>query len=594
MHPTSKAMLFSSALAAALMTGPGRGPTTLPPTDNSFLDPVFLAGNVCRAKAKQFSPALLAGARMAMRAALAATDDDGPPLWDNLGSLSRPITAKQPQAQRYFDQGLRLSIAFNHVEALRAFRKAQAIDPDCAMCYWGEAFALGANINMPMMDEAVSPAVIAIAKARARAGGASAAEQAMIEALAQRYSADASADKAGLANAYAEAMAAVHARFPDDHEIAVLFADAVMNTTPWNYWQADGKTANGMIGAGIAAIEKVLSANPDHPGAIHAYIHLTEASADPWRAEPFADRLGALMPGAGHLVHMPAHTYLRIGRYADSIAVNRAAVAADEAYLAQVEIEGPYPAGYYPHNIHFVLASAQLVGDKDSVMWAIERLKGKVPEAVAAEIGWLQNIVAAPYYAHAQFSDPDTVLGVADPGDGLPLVKAIWHYARAVAFAAKGDGAAAEAEAATIATIKEKSDWSVVIAWGVPAPDILSIAEQVVAARIAQAKGDANAAVAAFEQAVRIQDTLPYMEPAHWYYPVRQSLGAALLAAGRADEAARVFQQALVDSPNNGWALYGLAQAQQALGDQSGRAATEAQLDKAWLGDRRALGLARL
>ncbi|MGH6906192.1 MAG: tetratricopeptide repeat protein [Geminicoccaceae bacterium] len=548
-----------------------------------LLDPGVVAAGVCGPSGKHastFKPMQLA---LASPAEAILDDPADPPLWEGLGTLSYPITTDNEMAQRYFDQGLRLSYAFNHAEAYRAFKKAQALDPGCAMCFWGEAFVLGANINAPMEGNAVQPAFVAMTNAKARAAKASGPERALIDALATRYATDPEADPAALAGAYADAMAAAHARYPDDPDIAVLFADALMNTSPWDYWELDG-TPKGRLGEAAAALEGVLAKNPDHPGAIHMYIHLTEASTAPEKAEPYADRLAALMPAAGHVVHMPAHTYYRTGRYLDSLKTNVAAVKADEAYLAQVQAAGAYPYGYYPHNIHFVLVSAQMAGDAEHMLWAAERLDGKIPDEVAAEVGWIQAILPAPYFAHAQFSPPDVVLGLDDPGDDFPYVKAMWRYARGVAHAANGDLEAARAEAAQISEINQTADFEMLLAWFVPAPDILRIARHVLEGRIAQAEGNLDQAISEFELAVQIQDTLPYMEPEYWYYPVRQSLGAALLAAGRAAEAEAVFRESLIEAPNNGWALYGLMQAYDAQGDQSARVETEKLFDKAWAG----------
>jgi tetratricopeptide (TPR) repeat protein len=461
------------------------------------------------------------------------------------------------------------------------------------MCFWGEAFVLGANINAPMEGTAVQPAFVAMTNAKARSARASARERALIDALAARYVSDSEADQLELATAYADAMAEAHARYPDDHDLAVLFADAIMNTSPWDYWELDGRTPKGRLGEAIAAIEGVLAANPDHPGAIHLYIHLTEASATPEKAEPYADRLAALVPAAGHLVHMPAHTYYRTGRYLDSLKTNVAAVHADEAYLAQAQAAGIYPYGYYPHNIHFVLVSAQMAGDAEHMVWAAERLDGKIPDEVAAEVGWIQAILPAPYFAHAQFSPPDVVLGLDDPGDDFPFVKAMWHYARGVAHAANGDLDAARAEATRISEINQTADFEMLLAWFVPAPDILRIARHVLEGRIAQADGNHEQAIQEFEVAVEIQDSLPYMEPEYWYYPVRQSLGAALLASGRAADAEQVFRASLIEAPNNAWALYGLMQAYQAQGDEAGRGETKKLFTRAWAG-REPPDLARL
>jgi tetratricopeptide (TPR) repeat protein len=586
-------LLATSALGAALLVATGSGAVPRNQSPSELFDPGVVAAGVCGRSgdhAATFKPMQVA---LASPSEGVADTGEAPPLWDGLGTLSYPITTDSEQAQRYFDQGLRLTYAFNHAEAYRAFKQAQALDPDCAMCFWGEAFVLGANINAAMEASAMQPAFVAMTNAKARAAGASARERALIDALSTRYAADPEADPAELAQAYADAMAEAHARYPDDQDLAVLFADAVMNTSPWDYWELDGRTPKGRLGEAVGAIEGVLAVNPEHPGAIHLYIHLTEASATPEKAEPYADRLAALMPAAGHVVHMPAHTYYRIGRYLDSLTTNVAAVHADEAYLAQAEAAGIYPYGYYPHNIHFVLVSAQMAGDAEHMVWAAERLDGKIPDEVAAEVGWIQAILPATYFAHAQFSQPDVVLGLEDPGDDFPFVKAMWRYARGIAHAANGDVEAARVESTRIAEINQTADFEMLLAWFVPAPDILRIAGHVLEGRIAQAEGDSQRAIREFEVAVEIQDSLPYMEPEYWYYPVRQSLGAALLTAGRAAEAEEVFRKSLIDAPNNGWALYGLMQAYDAQGDEVARAETEKLFAKAWAG-REPPDLARL
>jgi tetratricopeptide (TPR) repeat protein len=580
----AKSLLLTSALVASSAVTGSAGAATGNQI-SELLDPAAIAASACgmAGRSTAFKPTQVALATPAE----AIASDDGPPLWQGLGTLSHPITTSSEQAQRYFDQGLRLTYAFNHAEAYRAFKQAQELDPGCAMCFWGEAFVLGANINAPMEEGAVQPAFIAATNAKARAGKATEAEQALIDALAQRYASSPDADAAALATAYADAMAKAHAAHPDDQDIAVLFADAMMNTSPWDYWEADGRTPKGRLGEAIAAIEGVLDVNPDHPGAIHLYIHLTEASAEPERAEPHADRLAVLMPAAGHIVHMPAHTYYRVGRYLDSLKTNIAAVAADEAYLAQVEATGAYPYGYYPHNIHFALVSAFMAGDVENAMWAADRLEGKVQDEVAAQIGWIQLIKQGPYFTHAHMSDADTVLAVEDPGDRFPLVKTMWHYARGVAFAQNGEIDQARREAAQIAEISQSHDPDTAYPPDVApvATDTMAIARHVVEARIAQAEGDPERAIAELETAVQIQDSLAYLEPPFWYYPVRQSLGAALLMAGRAADAEEVLRQSLVDAPNNGWALYGLMEAQKAQGDTAAAVVTEKLFDKAWAGE---------
>jgi tetratricopeptide (TPR) repeat protein len=507
-----------------------------------------------------------------------------PPLWDNLGGLSWPVTTKDGTAQRYFDQGLRLAYGFNHAEAARAFRAAQKADPACAMCYWGEAYVLGPNINYPMTPDAVEPAFAAIAKAQALSAGASPKEQALIRALARRYSPDPGADRKALDTAYADGTTEVAAAFADDDDVQVLLADALMNLSPWDYWAADATTPKGRTAEIIAALERVLERNQDHPGAIHLYVHAVEASTTPQRAERHADRLGALIPGVGHVVHMPAHIYYRVGRYKDSLAANIAAVKADEAYFAQVEAEGIYPYGYYPHNVHFVLVSAQMGGDGPTAIGAAEKLDRVMSDAIAREVGWVQAIKTAPYFAHAQFTDPDKVLALPAPAEEFPFVKASWRYARGVAQVARGDLDGARQEEKALAALAATGDFAMLNAWGVPAADVVTIAREVVLGRIAQAEGRHGDAIAAYGKAIEVQDRLPYMEPPYWYYPVRQSLAAAQFAAGQTDDAIQTFRDSLVRTPNNSYALYGFAEALKVKGMRDAAAEAEARFRAAWSG----------
>jgi tetratricopeptide (TPR) repeat protein len=521
--------------------------------------------------------------------------DSEPPLWDGLGSMTYKITTSSSAAQSYFDQGMRLTYAFNHGEAQRAFRKAQKLDPDCAMCFWGEALVLGPNINLPMQEDAAAPALAAAQKARELAPKASPREQALIAALATRYTHDPKADRAPLDAAYADAMGKVAARFPEDTEIAVLYAESVMDVSPWNYWQPGGKEPNPQSVAIVPTLERVLAKNPDHPGAIHYYIHAVEASDRPQRAEPYADRLRGAIPGAGHLVHMPSHIYYRVGRYLDALADNKTAVGVDEKYLTETNAPlGVYRLGYYPHNVHFVMASAQMAGDGATVIAAAEKLRALIPDDVARGIAMVQPVKAAPYFAHAQFSSPDTVLALPDPGDAIAYVKAIWHYARGVAHVSRKDFGAATAEANAIEAIERSADFSLLNASGVPAQDVLKLARTVIQARIAQAEGDFNAAVERFRTAAEIQDGLAYTEPPYWYYPVRQSLAAALLQAGRLPEAEDQFQQALKRAPANGWSYFGLLQLYKARGDSAAAGKAETELTRTWIGDRGLLDVSKL
>jgi tetratricopeptide (TPR) repeat protein len=511
---------------------------------------------------------------------------DEVPLLPGLGTLSYPVTTSNPLAQRYFDQGLRLAYAFNHAEARRAFREAQALDPGCALCFWGEALVLGPNINAPMAPAALGPALEAVVEAQSLAGRAAPRERALIDALAARYSGAAGAERADLDRAYAEAMAGAARRFPEDDQIAVLYAEALMDLSPWDYWEAGGTRPKGRTAEIVRVLETVLRRNPDHPGAIHYYIHAVEASDRPQRAERYADRLAGLMPGAGHLVHMPAHIYYRVGRYRDAIATNHKAIAADEAYFERAgKRPGIYADAYYPHNVHFLMTSAQMAGDGATAVAAAEKLARLVPDESARAVPWVQPIKAAPYFAHAQFSPPPAILALDEPAAELPYVRAARHYARGIANAEAGDGAAAEREAAAIAGLRERADWSGLTAAGVPAGAVLEIAERVLRARLARTRGDWDAAEAELAAAVALQDRLPYMEPPFWYYPVQQSLGAVRLQAGDLAGAERAFRAALRHSPRSGWALYGLREVYRQRGDGRQLRDIERRLASAWLGD---------
>jgi tetratricopeptide (TPR) repeat protein len=534
-------------------------------------------------------------AEMRAAASDAVFADIDPPLWEGLGSLTYKITTANPLAQRYFDQGLRLAYAFNHAEAQRAFRKAQKLDPRCGMCFWGEALVLGPNINEPMTEAAVQPAFAAVRRAQELAAFASAREQTLIGALSERYAEDPQADRKALDAAYAAAMRKAAEEFPDDDDIAVLYAESVMDLSPWNYWQAGGHEPTPQAAPIVPTLERVLARNPSHPGAAHYYIHAVEATDRPQRAVPFADRLSTAMPAAGHLVHMPSHIYYRVGRYLDAYAVNKTAVVVDETYLSATDAPmSVYRLGYYPHNIHFMMVSAQMAGDGATAIAAAEKLRNLIPDDVARGIAMIHPIKAAPYFAHAQFSAPDTILALPDPGEDIPYAQAMWRYARSLAATAKGDFTGAEAEANAITGIANRADFSALQADGVPALDVLKLARAVADGRLAEAQGDSKAAIASFEEAAALQDGLPYAEPPFWYYPVRQTLAAALLQAGRLDEAEAQFKRALERAPNNGWSYFGLAKVYAAQGNRAAAKQAEAILAEVWIGDRSLLRLSNL
>jgi hypothetical protein len=535
-----------------------------------------------------------AAAAMTPEEAMKAYESGEPPLWKDLGALTYPISTKSTQAQSYFDQGLRLSANFNHAEARRAFRKAQALDPSCAMCFLGEALVLGPNINVPMDPQANAPAIAALKKAQELAGGATQKEKDIIAAVATRYSEDPAADRHALDIAFADAAAALSKKYPDDLDLAVLAAEAGMDTQPWDYWQPGGKEGKGREADIQKRLEGVLAKNPSHAGAIHLYIHLVEASDRPERAEPYADKLATLMPGAGHIVHMPSHIYYRIGRYADSLDSNRAASKVDETYIAETGAVGVYPIGYYSHNVHFVLVSAQLLGDSQTVLEQADKLDKVLSNEIASAIPIVQPVKSAPYFAWAQFGDPDKILALSEPTGAPPYVKAMWHYARGAAFAERKDVAAARNEAGAIGKIRQETDWTVLDNWGIPAGPVLEVAENVVLARAAQAENKADDEVQLWKKAAELQDTIPYMEPPYWYYPVRQSLGAALLKTGHPQEAETEFLAALERARGSAWALFGLQQAAKAKGDAAAEGKAAAELAKAWRGDPAMLTLEKL
>lgn len=564
----------------------------------AMLDGALCTGTMATAT---FQPLLLAqmktevspAAKAAASAAAPAAPADQPMI-PGLGTRGFKITTSSKEAQQYFDQGLRLAWNFNHAEAQRAFQKGQRLDPSCAMCYWGEAYVLGPNINVPMDPAANAPAAAAAAKAKALAGNASPREQALITAVAARYSTDPRLERPMLDEAYANAMASAATKFPDDLDIQAIYAESLMDRAPWNYWQAGGANPNPVVAPLVPTLEAVLKKDPNHVGAIHLYIHAVEASADAKRAEGYADKLAKLAPNAGHLVHMPAHIYYRLGRYKDSLATNQIAVKVDEGYIKQFAPQGVYPLGYYSHNLHFVMVSAQLSGEAQIVVSAAGKLAGNIPDAVAKAVPLVVPMKAGPYWAHAQFSDLPTVLSLADPGNELPYLQVAWRYARGVAFAQSGNLDAARSQVAEIDRIISTADYSAFTAWGIPAKEVGRIAAHVVRARIAQNSKDLDGAIRELQSAVAIQDTLPYMEPPYWYYPVRQTLGATLLLKGDHQAARDAFRESLSKTPNNAWSLYGLKSTFERQGMKAEAAEAEKYLARAWSGDRKRLDLQRL
>ncbi len=469
MKPRFVFLFAATAAASALVALPS---TQAQRDPKPTFDALFAAGGLC-APAQAGRPPLLGQLVLAQAetrpfqpgqqppAKVPPAKSGPPPLYDNLGTLHVPVTTKNPKAQAYFDQGMRLTFAFNHAEAARAFRAAQALDPGCAMCYWGEALVLGPNINAPMFPEAVAPAVQAAAGAR---------------------------------------------------------------------------------------------------------------------------MLARQIPGAGHIVHMPSHIYYRLGMYREALQSNVEAVAVDEQYFSASPSDPVYRGAYYPHNIHFVMVSALMGGDGKTTLDAASKLDKAVPADAVKAIGALQPVKSAPYFAHVQFSSPDVLVSLPDPGPEFVLVKAMWHYARAIGFVRKGAADAAKREVAAIERIERSSDFKPLTDWAIPGREIVRTARAVARGRVADLQGKLPEAIAAYREAVAIQDALPYMEPPYWYYPVRQSLGVALLRAGQLDQAEQVFRISLARTPSNGWALRGLMEVYRVRGDSAALAAARLRFTTTWLG----------
>jgi tetratricopeptide (TPR) repeat protein len=575
--------------------------SSAPGFDAGF-DPLFSTQSMCTAAQAGRPPMLLAMLaaqtetapfRPAQQERKPAAASD-PPLYSNLGSLHLPVSTANTRAQAYFDQGLRLLFGFNHAEAARAFRAAQRHDPGCAMCYWGEALVLGPNINAPMFPEAVQPAAAAAAKAASLAGRATPAEQALIRAVAQRYQSPAPDSRAPLDAAYANAMAEAARAFPNHDTIQVLFAESLMDLSPWDYWEAAGTRGKGRTPEMVDALERVLERSPTHPGAVHYYIHAMEASSHPDKALPYARSLARQIPGAGHLVHMPSHIYYRVGLYREALQSNLDAMAIDEQYFGKAESDAVYKGAYYPHNIHFAMVSALMGGDGPTALASAAKLDKSVPVEALPSFAGMQAVKAAPYFSHVQFSSPEQLIALPAPDPQFVLVRAMWHYARAVGYARKGMQSNSQAEIDALAAIERGGDFKPLADWGVPGQDIVRTARAVATGRLAEARGDLPAAIKAYEEGVALQDALPYTEPPYWYYPVRQSLGAALLRAGRLDDAEAAFRASFARTPSNGWALRGLVEVYRLRGDKPALAAAQKRFDATWLGRRGGPELSRL
>jgi pimeloyl-ACP methyl ester carboxylesterase len=448
------------------------------------------------------------------------------------------------------------------------------------MAYWGQALALGPNLNAPMTPDNGRAAYVAIQAARAAAPRATARERALIDALAARYAPDGAGDRPALDRAYAAAMQTVASQFPDDPDIQTLDADAAMNTMPWDYWQKDG-TAKPETARILAALERTIARYPDHAGALHYHIHLVEASNDPDRAERSADRLGPLMPAAGHMVHMPAHIYIRVGRYADAADANVKAIAADEDYLAQCQAQGLYPVSYYPHNLHFLWAAASLEGRAAVAVEAARKVAEKVPHHHAGALAWTADFPVTPMLAYARFGRWQDMLTEPKPPAHEPYATGIWHYGRGLALVARGQLDRAGAELTAVKATMKHEAFATTLK-DLPLLTNLEIASRMLEGELRLREGDAAAAVARLREAMTIEDGLPYAEPPLWHHPPRQVLGAMLLEAGRPAEAEAVYREDLTRFRENGWSLFGLRQSLRAQHRGHDAAEVQRRFERAW------------
>jgi pimeloyl-ACP methyl ester carboxylesterase len=503
------------------------------------------------------------------------------PLLTGLGDWSWTVTTRVPAAQQYFDQGLRLAYAFNHDEAVLSFREALHHDPSCAMCAWGVAYALSPNINMPMPAEAEVQALAAIRQAAALAGRVTQRERDLIAALSLRFGEPPGAGRAARDSAYATAMRRAAQRYTGDDDVQVLFADAMLNLRPWNQWTRSGAPQPGTLEV-VATLERVLARNSQHAGACHFYVHTVEASTAPERALDCAKRLPLLMPAAGHLVHMPAHVYLRVGMYDEAARANIAAVEADRHYFATRDVSpGIYPLFYAPHNLHFLWAAYMLSGQHEKALEAARALVSRVSTDDAQEEASLQAFLPSVFLTHVRFGNWSAALAEPAPADRLDYVRGMWHYARGVAFTAAGDLMNGSASLDSLRAIETTIPEDMVIILN-SARDVLHVARLALEGRLASAHGDVDIAVTKLREAVAAEDELTYDEPPPWYEPARQVLGSVLLAAGRSSEAEAVFREDLQWVRENGWSLRGLEKALHAQGDTAEAAAVSARLQKAW------------
>lgn len=504
----------------------------------------------------------------------------GTPIFENLGTLHHSISTTSDLAQQYFDQGLRLVYAFNHEEAIRSFEEAAKQDSQAAMPYWGIALALGPNINAGMGKDQERRAVEAIRQARSRMNHVEERERAYIDALTKRYVVTKGGNRGSLAKAYADAMRQVWRRYPDDPDAGVLFAEALMNLRPWDLWTTDGKPKPGTEEI-VATLEAVLAEHPDHPGACHYYIHAVEASPQPERALACADRLAGLMPGAGHLVHMPAHIYARVGKYHESASHNAQAAHVDETYLAEHHPAGDYADGYYSHNLHFLWSSLMMEGRSAESIKIAGSLLATITEEEARKDRSKEQYLPSKLFAWIRFGHWEDLLKEPPPPRGVRLMEGVWRLGRGLALGATGRLPGAAGEHYALAGLTKQLRRTRLPQEKIER-DQLKIAERVLAGDLAARHGRYDEAVRMLQEAVKIENSLQYSEPPLWPLSTRLYLGAVLLMAHRPAEAEQVYRADLKRFPENGWALFGLGQSLRAQQKDDEAAEIERRFEAAW------------
>lgn len=499
-------------------------------------------------------------------------------LWPGLSDLNHPVTTANPEAQKFFNQGLALIYAFNHEEAKRSFDRAVQLDPKMAMAYWGIALAVGPNYNEAQIDPSrLLAADMALEKAKESAANATEKERMYIDALAKRFQLKTDLKKCAVD--YKNAMAEIHKKYPEDVDAAVLYADSLMNLTPWQLWTKEGRPTE-FTEEIVATLEAAIKLDPNHIGANHLYIHTVEASRNPERALPSAAKLGNLAPAAGHLVHMPSHIYIRTGDYEAAAKANEQAAKADLDYIKRTGVTGMYPAMYYSHNLHFLVESYNRAGNYERSVESARRLAENVSGHIK-EMPMLEGFLPSVLFVQLRFNRWDEILKQPEPSRDMPITHALWHYARGVAFAGKGQIAEAAKMREALAALAKGMPGETPFGLNT-ASSVLKIAEYSLDARIAAAKGNHKLAVENWRKAVAAHDDLNYDEPPGWYYPTRESLGAALLRVGNAAEAEKVFRRDLEENAGNGRSLFGLAESLRKQGKNEEAQKVQRQFEAAW------------